>query len=302
MQKWYGVPPFLGGYDILCAMELYAILGKKLRDIPVLNTDIFRLISYVTQPEADLGELERMMKMNQALCSQVLRLANSSYFKRARAAETLKDAIQLLGLSYLRRIFMQNFYSSVGRLVDCQQAMFDHGQECAKLGEFIARTAGCSNDECSRIWMGGLLHDIGRLFLSSVFPGNYEKVNRLVRFEKMRVTIAETKIFEHDHQQVGVFICEQWNFPDYLREIVKNHHDLAPVDKDGQPDPEQLNILLPVFCANNFLDELDETPFQEYLPRLQEFFKLRGRECLWEDPVAELKQCLKEGSWADEAR
>lgn len=285
---------FSPGYAILRTMELYAILGKKLRDIPVLNTDIFRLISYVSQPEADLNELERMMKMNQALCSQVLRLANSTYFKRARPSETLKDAIQVLGLSYLRRIFLQNFYSSVGRLLDCQQAMFDHGQECAKVAEFIARTAGCANDDCARIWMGGLLHDIGRLFLSSVFPGNYEKVNRLVRYDKIRVTIAETKIFEVDHQQVGRFICEQWNFPDYLREIVLNHHDLRP------EDPEMMKILLPVFCANSFLDELDEMPFQEYLPRLQEFFKLRERECPWQDPTAELKQCLKEGSWSDE--
>ncbi len=270
----------------LAGDEAIGLLKSKLRDVPILNTEAYGLLTYMDQPDWTFKKIEMMVKDKPGLCSQILRIANSAYFRRSNKAETLEQAMVLLGHSNLRQIFFFNFYFSVGDLFRAQKEVIRHGQDCSSLAEFICKAAEGSPDECAKVRMGGLLHDIGSQALSFFFPQQYEKVRAISKNESKLSYVAELLIFGTEHQKVGSILAEKWNFPAYLSGIIGDHHYLQA---------ETWNLFtLPVFCANNFLHERDNIPFAPYQKNLEDYFSLKKKELPWQDIKAEFSKALAE--------
>lgn len=260
------------------------LLRRKLGEVPVLNTEAYQLIADVSSPDASFQTIENKVKDNAGLCGQIFKWANSSYFARKTKAETLNQALNTLGLTNLRQLFIHNLYKNVGGLFSAQKEVMDHGRKCAVLAEYIARSGGAPAEECAKVRMGGLLHDIGRQALAFSFPDHYEKVRRKIRDEKMASNIAELLVFGTEHQTVGSLLCTLWNFPSYLAAIIGDHHHLKA---------ENWNTLtLPIFCANNFLNEIDGMPFSPWFQKLEGYFFLKRKDLPWKDVAEEFKDFL----------
>ena len=191
-----------------------------------------------------------------------------------------------LGFAPLRQIFIYNFYTSVGNFFGAQKETVEHGQDCARLAEYIAKSAGASHAECAKIRLIGLLHDVGRQALAFVFPQQYEKVQHLVRVEKNPSFLAELVVFGTEHQSVGSILANRWNFPDYLSKVIADHHYLKATDWN--------TLALPVFCANNFLNQRDGEPFSPYYHKLEGYFFLKRAELPWKDIDAEFNEFLNQ--------
>ncbi|MBU1108721.1 MAG: HDOD domain-containing protein [Candidatus Riflebacteria bacterium] len=264
--------------------ETLRILIAQLRDVPILNTEAYKLIQYVASPDANFPELEKMLQNNAGLCSQILRTANSPYFMRSSKAETLQQAMVTLGFAPLRQIFVYNFYNSVGNFFGAQKETVEHGQNCAKLAEYIAKSAGASYTECAKIRLIGLLHDVGRQALAFFFPQQYEKVQHMVKVEQKPSFLAELVVFGIEHQSIGSILANRWNFPDYLSKVIADHHYLQAKDWN--------TLTLPVFCANNFLNQMDGDPFSPFYHKLEGYFFLKRAELPWKDIDAELLEFL----------
>ena len=265
-------------------MQTMALIQRRLRDLPILNTEAYRLVDYCSKPEPEFDVIEEIVQGNPNLCSQIMRLANSSFFKRSERTETLQEALVLLGLTTLRQIFVQNFYNSIGNLMNTQARLLNHGRACSHLAEFLAKAAGQSALDLAKIRIGALLHDIGQQFLSFFFPKQYDMVQSASASKGIPIFRLEQKAFEVSHQEVGAVLSAKWNFPDYLTEIIGKHHDegLSP-----------RSLVMPVFCANSFLHEAAGEPSQPYLDPLKAYFSAYQKKLPWSDPKAALEGALK---------
>jgi HD-like signal output (HDOD) protein len=249
----------------------------RLRDVPVLNSDAYRLFSYVSQGDPSFGKLEEMVRESAGLVSQILRLANSSFFLRSSRAETLQQALVTLGFRNLAQLFVYNFYQGVGNMFQVQQDVLEHGKACGSLAEFIGRSAGASAEECARLRLGGLLHDIGQQALAFCFPQQFALVRQKMREEQRPSFLIELMVFGIEHQAIGSILFEKWNFPPYLAAIIGDHHYLQAAHWNA--------LTLPVFCANNFLHEEEGSPFQPYFQKLEGYFFLKKKEMPWIGPA-----------------
>lgn len=268
--------------------ETLHLLLRKLRDVPILNTEAYRLIAYVSSNDATFPGLEALIKNNPGLVSQILRWANSAYFARQSKAETLQQAMVTLGFSNLRQLFLFNFYTSVGGLFQSQAAVIDHGRACARLAEYICKSAGGTAEECAKVRMGGLLHDVGRMALAFFFPEHYERVAQQMREKNIPSFMAELLVFGTEHQTVGSLLCNRWNFPTYLGAVIGDHHYLQA---------ENWNTLtLPVFVANNFLHEMEGAPFHPYFSKLEGYFFLKRKDLPWKHLDQEFRAFLAQPS------
>ncbi len=266
--------------------ETLSLLISRLRDVPILNSEAYRLIQHVSSPDANFPELERMLQNNSGLCSQILRTANSPYFMRASKAETLQQAMVTLGFAPLRQLFIYNFYNSVGNFFGAQKSTIEHGQDCARLAEYIAKSAGAPYSECAKVRLIGLLHDVGRQALAFFFPQQYERVQHMVRVEKKPSFLAELVVFGIEHQKIGSILAHRWNFPDYLSKVIGDHHYLKAKDWN--------KLSLPVFCANNFLNNRDGEPSSPFYQKLEGYFFLKRAELPWKDIDNEFLEYLEQ--------
>lgn len=260
---------------------------NRLRDLPILNIEAFRLIKYCSSPQPSMVTLEGMIKNNPNIVGQIMRLANSPTLVRFNRTETIIDALVLLGFDRLKEIFSQSFYGSLGQILKTQTRELQHGRECGQLSEYIALKAGVKKEEASRIYTCGLLHDIGQLFLAFAYPAQFEKMKSMCRMQRMKLYDSEAKVFGATHTDVGATICSRWNFPDYLIEAIQTHHREGAA---GLPE----NVI-PIFCANGYLNQRDGMGFHPWEEKLTAFFADRDKEVPWSNAKAEFKAFLDKG-------
>ncbi|MBF0406370.1 MAG: HDOD domain-containing protein [Candidatus Riflebacteria bacterium] len=272
----------------LMGEETTKAILSRLKEVPILNTDAYRLMTYISNPNANLEELEKMVRENPGLVSQILRMVNSAMFYRGNKIESLSPAMVTLGMNNLRTLFLYNFYHGVTNIFTSQKDVIDHGKQCGILAEFISKSAKAPRDEHSKVWLGGLLHDIGQQALAFVFPEKYQLVLNFAEEEKKPSYFGELMIFGVDHQAIGRQLATKWNFPEYLTNIIGDHHSLKAVGWN--------RLTLPVFCANNYLNERNGTPYVSYYSKLVGYFMLYKAEITWaESPSEEFEKVLTEG-------
>jgi c-di-GMP-related signal transduction protein len=73
------------------------------RTVPGFKPHYLRLLEATSRPDVDLDEIERIVRSDLALTNKLLRHANSASSMQARAFQSLRDALVLLGAEGVRR-------------------------------------------------------------------------------------------------------------------------------------------------------------------------------------------------------
>jgi putative nucleotidyltransferase with HDIG domain len=77
----------------------------------------------------------------------------------------------------------------------------------------------------------GLLHDIGKILLEKNFPEEFMEAMRCARDESISLIVAERRIYETDHAEVGAWLAKRWNMSDEIIETILKHHDPETADE-----------------------------------------------------------------------
>jgi putative nucleotidyltransferase with HDIG domain len=85
-----------------------------------------------------------------------------------------------------------------------------------------------------------LLHDIGKLILDNLFSKEYKIVLEKSEKEEVNSIDAEKEILGFDHSEVGLWLCEKWQFPPSLVMPIAYHH---MVDESDQENILQTSVL-----------------------------------------------------------
>jgi len=89
---------------------------------------------------------------------------------------------------------------------------------------------------CEHLFVAGLLHDIGKVFLLKVASGDFLQAIERATQEHCGLIEAERAIMGTDHAEAGGLLAQQWRLPAELVQAVSYHHKplLAP-DKSLVP-------------------------------------------------------------------
>jgi putative nucleotidyltransferase with HDIG domain len=195
------------------------------RDLPTLPI-IAQKILMLRNDDEDLPEkLGSIISNDQSLSVKVLTLANSAYYGHRAQIGTIKKAVVVIGTSMLRQFSLGILVSKgLGRGIRERENFWRHSLLAANAASTIAKRCMTSNTEIC--FMGGLLHDIGKLVLDTNLPDEYRQVEALVKNEKYSPIEAERRIFDTDHAEVGAWMAERWQLPSELVESIGFHHSV----------------------------------------------------------------------------
>jgi putative nucleotidyltransferase with HDIG domain len=97
-----------------------------------------------------------------------------------------------------------------------------HAIASASAALTLARKKKLSSHDQEQAFVGGLLHDLGRLFLFTNFTDDYVTVDKLYR-EGANLRELELESFGLTHCQVGQVLAHVWKFPERLAELMGTH-------------------------------------------------------------------------------
>lgn len=199
-------------------------LQGNLQDLPVFNSVAVKLQQMLARRDFRIDEIIEMISEDQSLASQVLKVANSSYYAGLSSISTIKDAVVRLGAQEVANMVMmasqyELFHSEHEYLNRSMQKLWDHSLACATGAKWLAKKTGYMN-LATESFMGGLLHDIGQLALLKVLDDIY-------RNKEAKTALSETlinEILDRMHEDVGYRLMKSWSLPEAYCSIVANHH------------------------------------------------------------------------------
>ncbi len=236
---------------LLCRKELVDAISR-VEELPSLPEVYRELKREMESEDSSIQRIADIVSRDVAISAEVLRHANSSWFRRSGDSLSIHRAISLLGLESLKAIVLHERISRYYLMRKNRYLPLDrfnrHSGMVARVARRIARAEGASVAVMEESFTAGLLHDIGKLVLLTI--GNFYKEAVALKKEKgITFCEAERELLGTTHAEIGGFLLNQWDFSDPIVEAISyvyNPRDLAP---------ERFSPLLAVHIANELIRE-----------------------------------------------
>lgn len=192
-----------------------------------------RVTELVENPQSRATDIARIISQDAALTARLLRIVNSSFYQLPRKVDTVSRAITIIGNRELKELIIAATVASVferisSDLMDLED-FWRHGIYCGIFSQLIAGQCGVLHAE--RLFVAGLIHDIGRLVLAFKLPKTTLEINRLCEGQGLQCHEAEKRVLGFDHAQVGAQLMQVWDLPVSHQYAALYHHRPLQADQ-----------------------------------------------------------------------
>ncbi len=203
-------------------------IEKALADLPALPSVVTRVLHETESPSVSAAAIEKLIATDQALASKVLRVVNSAYYGLSGQVTSLGQAIVILGMQQIRNLVlsvgaMSALKTTTPRQQEVLKLFWLHSFAAAACGGLICKKKKVPAREAEAVFVAGLLHDIGRLFLFATFTQTYDQVIKFASEKKIVVERAEVLLLGMNHGGIGAEMAKKWNLPPLLVDLIGTH-------------------------------------------------------------------------------
>ncbi|CAK0762182.1 HDOD domain-containing protein [Gammaproteobacteria bacterium] len=203
--------------------------------LPTLPEVALRVKKVVEDDRSTPAQIARMVGTDAALCTRLLRIANSAFYRGRSPARNVQEAVSRLGMSQVHNVInalvIEQLYqmASLKALRPHLARLWAHSTRVAAIAMVLARRYTKLSPE--QAMLGGLIHDVGVLPI-------------LGRAERYPVLFNNPKILGDVvadlHGDVGRTILESWHFPPELSSAAAEHDDLT---RDSGPVKDLVDVI-----------------------------------------------------------
>ncbi len=185
---------------------------------------VLRLNEMVEDPACSAADIGNTIACDPALTARLLRIVNSPFYGFPQKVDTIPMAVTILGTRQLRDLVLAtavvHTLRGAGAPVEAER-FWRHSVACGLAARETARALRLVNVE--RLFIAGLLHDIGKLVMLTALPEGYRRLLDRLHDEDPSAEL-EQEVFGFDHTQVGRELMRRWRLPESLVEPVAWHH------------------------------------------------------------------------------
>jgi putative nucleotidyltransferase with HDIG domain len=229
---------------------------NTIKDIPTLPTIVFELNQQLENPETSIAIVSETIERDQAMALKILKLVNSAFYGFKTGISDVKAAVVLLGFNAVRNAIVSiSIIHALPKSILLQDfemgAFWKHSLAVAVTSKNIAQKSGLeSPDNC---FVGGLLHDVGKVILAQYFQDLFVKAWTYMQNESVSFYEAERHELPVDHARIGAYLAERWALPKGLIESIRWHQDF-------QPEIPNANFVMIIYLANILVNSYGENP------------------------------------------
>ncbi len=203
------------------SMQSVATHASKLPPAP----QVFgRLVAAINDGNSSLDRMAELVRMDAAITSQLLRLANSALFGFRTQASNVEEAVLRVGLKELHRIVG---LCSASLVFQADLALYATDAEhvwanAVATAVAMEKLTGWTGGDPALAYTAGLLRSIGKMVLArhagaaAIAPAPYPN-------DGTSLPVWETGLFAANHAQVGAALCEVWRFPRSIVSALRDH-------------------------------------------------------------------------------
>ena len=199
-----------------------------------------KVAEIMSDPESSVNDVVEIIKYDQAMTANLLRVCNSTLFGLTKEIVSIKQAVAYLGIDKVACLVMVGNHS--GNFKKAHQgydledgALWRYSVSSALIAQDLAERRQVKN--ISSLFTSALLKDIGKVVLNTYMREALNDVQTQVQEAGLTFIEAEKAVLGIDHAELGGKVAEKWNFNQATIDIIRNHHDpdRGPVDDLSLP-------------------------------------------------------------------
>lgn len=232
----------------------------RIDDLPTLPAIAMEVNRMLLDLDTSVNQLSSCIEKDQAMVSKMLKLVNSAFFGLKSKISTISHAVVILGFNTIRNAVVSiSIIDALGTNkssgdFDIKQ-FWKHSVAVAVTSRHLAeRTKIHAADDC---FVGGLLHDMGKIVMVQYFNDLFQKVWLAVKKSGRSFYEAEKSEIPIDHAQIGGYLAKKWQLPGGLVDAIRRHHAAGP----GAMDQSLLMIIHAAdIIANTYMADSEANP------------------------------------------
>ncbi len=207
--------------------ELYDNLDK-IESLPAFPAIAFEVIKLTRDSSSTSKDIEKVIEKDPNLVSQILKMANSSFYGLSREVNSLNHAINLLGFVQVENIVMISvMLTSVKQLPlhkhFNRDKFLEHSFGCGVTAKIIANMLNMNFSSAE--FSGGVMHDIGKVLLDLYAPEVLDEILENAYKKGLSFYDSEMELYGINHSRLGAKLLSIWGLPNELMDIVEYHHN-----------------------------------------------------------------------------
>ncbi len=204
-------------------------LEKLLKDVsglvspPEICFKVFELIDSKHGTAEALGDV---ILQDPNLTAKLLRIVNSAFYNFPSKIDTVSRAIAIVGSAELYSLVIAvkavRCFSKIPADLVNIDSFWQHSLYTALIAKDLAKKCKILHPE--RLFIAGLLHDVGSLIIFNAMPEDSRNFLTRVGGDQVALAAAETEIYGYSHADAGSELMKIWNLSSVLQEATKLHY------------------------------------------------------------------------------
>lgn len=214
--------------DLLNSDQLQELLSQ-MEALPSLPSTYNELIKELQSPNTSIKNVERIISQDLGMTVKILQMVNSAFFGLRKHVSSPGQAVVLLGLDTIKALALSAGVFSQFDQFDLKglslETLWKHSMAVGGLAKQIAKTEVTEQEAVDYAFIGGMLHDVGKLVFAAKLPEEYKKVLALSNEKGIEATDAEREVIGTTHAEVGGFLLGLWGFSQSIVDALAYHHN-----------------------------------------------------------------------------
>ncbi len=238
---------------------------REINELPQFPDNILQLQNLINDPDSEISAIARQISTDPSLTADLLKVVNSAQFMLPKRVDNIVEAVKLVGLRGLKNLLYS--YGTQQILNQKMKWLWNHSYKTAFYAYNLAKNFKRKKDLLDDAYVGGILHDMGKIIFAEVHPQLLEKISGFCEDRNIDRQLFEDLSAGLNHAKIGGMVAEKWNFPETLVQAIRYHHEPMHCN------PAMRDVVYTVYLANALVniedgeiayDQLNQAVLQSY--------------------------------------
>ncbi|MBI2422462.1 MAG: HDOD domain-containing protein [Candidatus Hydrogenedentes bacterium] len=203
---------------------ILSILPQAFDKLPVMPEISMKILQMLRDPEMSMTDLATLIRQDPVVALTIMKLANSPVYGGLQEIKDLNAACARLGSKTIANTVQvvansNLFITGDKRLKNVMRALWRHSVATAHCAFEVAKLL--AEPRAESLFLGGLLHDIGKVVLLDIVTGSYSGAIASLR---MTPELLD-EVVQSFHPLVGLHLAQHWDLPPEFGAIAYAHHE-----------------------------------------------------------------------------
>lgn len=225
---------------------------ERINDLPTLPAIAMEVNRMLQNDDVSIDSLCEVIEKDQAIVAKLLKLSNSAFFGLRFKVKTVREAAMLLGFSSVRNVVVSvsviKSFCGIKSIEGLNiEDFWKHSISVAIIGKELAKQSELAQPD--EAFLGGLLHDIGKIVMIQHFPEEFKDVWERLQVSNELFFQAEEGRQIAGHALIGGILAQKWKLPELMVHAIRYHEKPSVSCSD-------YNLVLIVHMANMLANAL----------------------------------------------